>query len=72
MRYDGSEKIALQELATGLAGPEGLKAFPVPGRLAGSQPIQFDGCSTSRHNTTLASGALLSLATAILPDLPSN
>ena len=27
-----------------------LKAFPVPGRLAGSLPINTMGCSTSRHS----------------------
>ena len=37
-----------------LAKQQRLKAFPVPGRLAGSQPIQFNGCSTSRHNTACA------------------
>ena len=36
VRYDGLQKISLQRLATGLTID--LKAFPVPGHLAGSQP----------------------------------
>ena len=37
VRYDGFTKVTLCKLATGLT-QNNLKAFPVPGRLAGSHP----------------------------------
>ena len=43
VRYDGFTQVALCKLATGLAHV--MKAFPVPGRLAGSPPIC---CATAR------------------------
>ena len=38
VRYDGHLKVTLEQLATGLATIQ--KAFPVPGYLAGSHPLQ--------------------------------
>ena len=38
VRYDGSAMVAQCELATGLAQGSWVRAFPVPGRLAGSHP----------------------------------
>ena len=56
VRYDGAAEVALCALATGSTCATHtecawVKAFPVPGRLAGSLPdLRNSGCSTSRRN----------------------
>jgi hypothetical protein len=80
VRYDGHLEVTLQGLATRSATPtrkEELKAFPVPGYLAGSHPPQI-GSSTSGHSKDYSSPRYLwrqQLYCTLLyssPDLPSN
>ena len=77
VRYDGCAKITLHQLATGLACMKVVKAFPVPGCLAGCQPVQIKTArlagitATHKGNCPTISG-VNSIALMCSPDLPSN